>query len=313
MLINPRAGRSNGQGLALAQKIRDFKYADTRVVKSFAEIDGIVAEFCEQRVDTICISSGDGTIQHVQTLLAEKLKPSSLPRLCLLPHGTTNMTAADIGFKSRSLAAQARFIADAQPRVLRRRGTLRISNTQDGQVRHGMFLGTGAIAVAAKYCQTVLNDRGVHGSWATGATLAFGLLRAQFSTKTSSDESRFDRPHEISLSVNGQEIATGQQLLALCTTLEKLILGSKPFWGGAQAEIRSTSLKYPMTKIVRWTYPLLFGPEIRRVPQGAVSASGTQVRLRSSSAYVLDGEFFEGAADGPLEIQSGPKFEYVVE
>ncbi len=91
------------------------------------------------------ISSGDGTVQAIQTEIAERFAPGFLPHLALLPHGTTNMTAADLGFRNRNLEVQADFIANRKSRLHAKRPTVRVANPRDGKVRHGMFLGTGAV------------------------------------------------------------------------------------------------------------------------------------------------------------------------
>ncbi len=309
VIINPKAGRSNGKGLALAERLKANNAADVVVIERFEQVEQAVARFCATGVDVICISSGDGTIQHIQTLLAEKLKPRNFPSLCLLPHGTTNMTAADIGFRSRSLATQAAFIAQPVPTISIKRASLRICGASDGYVRHGMFLGTGAIAVATKYCQVMLNDKGIHGNLATGATLGLGLLRAAIGGQSKNDPSRFDQPHDISLSVDGAILAEGRQLMALCTTLDKLILGSRPFWGGKTDDIQCTTLGFPIPSLLRWTLPMMFGGEERRMPEVAHSSSGRSIALRSSSPYVVDGEFFDGPE---LHITPGPKIEYIL-
>ncbi len=309
VIINPKAGRGNGKGLALAERLNRSSTAETVVIESFEQIEEALGRFCASGIDLICISSGDGTIQHIQTLLAEKFRPSTYPGLCLLPHGTTNMTAADIGFRSRSLNAQAAFIAHPEPRSSVKRASLRISGASDGKIRHGMFLGAGAIAVATRYCQVMLNDKGIHGSWAAGATLGVALLRAAVGGQAQSDPSRFDQPHEIFLSVDGEVLSEGPQLLALCTTLEKLILGSRPFWGGKTADIRCTSLGFPVPSLMRWTIPMMFGSETRRMPDVAHSTSGRTIYFRSSSPFVVDGEFFDGAE---LRITPGPLVDYIL-
>ena len=111
-------------------------------------------------VTDLFISSGDGTIHAVQTELAERKPFKVIPRLSLLPHGTTNMTAADLGFPYRALQAQADYITRLEAKQLRERPTLRVVNPRDGRPRHGMFLGTGAASEATLFCQRVFNARG---------------------------------------------------------------------------------------------------------------------------------------------------------
>jgi diacylglycerol kinase (ATP) len=311
VIINPKSGRGNGKGLALATLLRKRRTPNVTVIERFEQLELAIRQACEQHVDTICISSGDGTIQFIQTYLAEIAKPDRMPALCLFPHGTTNMTAADIGFRVKSLSKQADFVLSGKPQQTVIRPSLRISNARDGATRHGMFLGTGAITVATQYCQRALNDRGIHGSFATGAVLALALGKSLFGRKSEADPSRFDRPYAIEVNVDGKTLNSGPQLLALCTTLEKLILNSHPFWGNATAPIRVTSLAYPPPSILRWTLPILYGSEDRKVPLAARSKAGAIVQLASAVPFVLDGEFFDGPAHGPITVEKGPSLTYI--
>ena len=79
----------------------------TRVLEKFEQLPGFLDEFASDGVTDLFISSGDGTIHAIQTELAERKPFKAIPRLSLLPHGTTNMTAADLGFRFRTLQAQA--------------------------------------------------------------------------------------------------------------------------------------------------------------------------------------------------------------
>jgi diacylglycerol kinase (ATP) len=309
VLVNPLSGRKNGKGFALANALKQTPDVAVAVISAFAEIEPAIRRFCSANVEIIVVSSGDGTIQYVQTLLAEVIKPARMPMLCLLPHGTTNMTAADIGFRRSSIADQAAFIATPEPHQVLHRSTLRVSNARDGIVRHGMFMGTGALPIATRYCQKVLNDRGIHGDWASGATLALAIFRSVFGRNP---ETRFDKPHDVFLAVDDVPLTEGVQVMALCTTLDRLILGSRPFWGGAAGPIRSTSIAYPIVQPWRWAKPILYGKEVRNLPDFARSAAGRTVKVSSSTEFVLDGEFFNGPETGFLLIETGPELTYAV-
>jgi diacylglycerol kinase (ATP) len=310
VIINPRSGRGRGKGLALATKLPN--HIDVVILDSFDALESGLQRFAAKEVTDLFISSGDGTIQAIQTWIAESGPFKSPPRLCLLPHGTTNMTAADLGFKPRSLDAQARFIADVSPKELRARHTLRVVNPMGRAPLHGMFFGTGAVSEATRFCQRVFNDKGVGGSWATFATLATVLGKSLFLAPNPSDPDRFDRPYPITLSIDGRPVAQGPQLMMIATTLEKLILGTRPFWGGATAPLRTTTFPYPVPSIPRWLWSVMYGPENRKFPSGATSTACDSCDVTSPTPFVLDGEFYAAPSAAPLRLETGPKFSYIV-
>ncbi len=310
LLVNPRSGRSSGKGLALAKKLAGAPVS-VKVLDRFEQLPQFLDEFAADGITDLFISSGDGTIQAIQTDLAERKPFAVSPRLGLLSHGTTNMTAADLGFRRRSLDAQAEFIKNPQSTELRQRPTLYAANPRDGKPRHGMFLGTGAVSQAALFCQRTFNARGVKGNWATFSTLASAVSRSLFSPSNPHDPSRFDRPFAISVETGGKAMATGQHLLVLATTLEKLTLGTKPFWGGKQEAIRATILPYPVPSLPRWLLPVLYGSESRITPPGAVSFSAAGLSIQTPVSFVLDGEFFDSPENEALRVETGPVFTYI--
>ena len=125
LLVNPRAGKSSGKGLALVDKLRSDKTISVKVLERFEQLPRFLDDLASEGVTDLFISSGDGTIHAVQTELAERRPFAALPRLSLLSHGTTNLTAADLGFRQRNIQAQADFIKALRPADLRRRPTPR--------------------------------------------------------------------------------------------------------------------------------------------------------------------------------------------
>ena len=262
-------------------------------------------------VSDLFISSGDGTIQAIQTILAERRPFASLPRLALLPHGTTNMTAADLGFHHRSLAAQADFIRELKHTDLRARPTVRCVNPRDGSPRHGMFVGCGAVADATRFTQIAFNAKGVKGGYGVFATLTGSVIRSLFTKPDPTDTTRFDRPYPVRVEAEGHRYADGNQLLMLATTLEKLVLNTRPFWGGKTGPIRVTTFPYPVPSIPRWLLPMMYGGEDRKFPQGAVSFCTPALEVTTPVTFVIDGEFFEPPVGEPLRLETGPVFTYV--
>ncbi len=315
VIINPASGGRNEKGLELARMLEGVPGVDVVVLERFGDLGGALRRLAG--AEALFISSGDGTVQEVQTRLAEDAAPGRLPALGLLPHGSTNMTAADLGFRRGSLRAQRDYIQFAGWRAKRAqtatRPTLRVANPADGKARHGMFLGGGAIAAATLYCQRAFNARGVRGQWATAATLAAGVGRALFGGPARpDDESRFDRPFPMVVRADGETLARGEQLAFLATTLQKLVLGARPFWGGGEGGMRVSVFGWPPPFLLRWLPVVLYGGEARRLPAGMRSIAPEAVEIETSSPLVLDGEPFAPPRDAPLRVTRGADFTYLI-
>jgi diacylglycerol kinase (ATP) len=310
VIINPRSGRGRGKGMALAAQLTSK--TDVVILDTFDKLYEGLQRFATESVTDLFISSGDGTVQAIQTWIAESGQFKTFPRLCLLPHGTTNMTAADLGFQRKAISDQVSFIANVQPSALRARHTVRVVNPKGRGPLHGMFFGTGAVAEATRYCQVAFNDKGVGGQWATFATLASVVAKSLFLAPNPLDPNRFDKPYPISLAIDGKPQVNGQQLMMLATTLDKLILSTRPFWGGATAPLRTTTLPYPVPSIPRWIVPVMFGGENRTPPPGSTSTACDACDVSSPTSFVIDGEFYDPPTDAPLRLETGPKLDYIV-
>jgi hypothetical protein len=311
LIVNPRSGKASGKGLALAGLLKGRPGVAVRIMDRFEELPLHLDALAAAAVETLYISSGDGTVHAIQTDLAERKPFARLPRLGLLNHGTTNMTAADLGMRIGKPADQAAFIAANRVSETAHRPTVRAVNPRDGRPRHGMFLGAGAVSQATLYTQQSVHGTGLKGDWATFATLATGVAKALFRAPDPMDTSRFDRPHRMTVSTGGRQVAEGEQLMILATTLERLILGTRPYWGGRHGPLRTTIFPYPLPSVVRWLVPMMYGGEERRVPSGAVSFSGTGFEIETASTFVMDGEFFEPPIGAPMRVEAGPTFTYV--
>jgi hypothetical protein len=195
------------------------------------------------------------------------------------------MTAADLGFRRRNIAEQASFIANIETKELRNRHTVRVVNPKARGPLHGMFFGTGAVAEATRYCQVAFNDKGVGGNLATFATLAGALAKTMFFAANPNDPLRFDKPHAITLKTDGKQQCSGPQLMMLATTLEKLILGTKPFWGGAAAPLRTMTMPYPVPNIPRWILPVMFGSETRKSPAPHLSSLTANFMMHRKASH----------------------------
>jgi hypothetical protein len=311
LIVNPKSGKRNVRGIELARLAGGVPQVAVRTLENFRSIGLILDEFASLGITDLFISSGDGTIQAVQTELAERMPFTQPPRLALLPHGTTNMTAADIGFRRRSPAAIAAFLRQPAAVEVLERPTIRIANPRDGRVRHGMFLGTGAVWQATLYCQEAVHRTGLKGDWATFATLSAAIGKSLFSRANALNEKRIDRAYDMTIRSDGLLRAQGGQLMFIATTLEKLILRTRPYWGGKAGPLRASIFPYPVPNLLRWLIPMMYGGETRVAPPGAVSFTAKTIEITTQTPFVIDGEFFDPPDSAPLRIETGPVFTYL--
>ena len=311
LIVNPRSGKGSGKGQALAEKLKGDPGISLHVLEHFEHLEDVIAGMAHEQVTDLFISSGDGTIQEILTQIAERPLFSVRPRICLLPHGTTNLSANDLGFVNRSLDVQAAFLRRPEARTLVTRNTIRCVNPGDGKLRHGMFVATGAMSIATHYCQRAFNEQGVKGQWAVAKTLLTAVRKYMFSAPDREDDARFDRPYAISVDANGRRLAGGTQLLQMSTTLDTLLLKCHPFWGGKTAPVRTTVIPYPVPSVLRWMLPIMYGGENHASPAGAVSFCSEQLSVGSDVMFVIDGEFFPPPKDEPLRLETGPEFTFI--
>ncbi|WP_342641222.1 diacylglycerol kinase family protein [Rhodoligotrophos ferricapiens] len=315
LIVNPASARRSGKGLALAHQVAGYRHVETRILEQFASLPDVLKDLAGAGVDTLFISSGDGTVQAVQTLLGEASPFARPPRLALLPHGTTNMNADDVGFRIRKIAEIAEIMGTpdrlARSTDVKRRHTLRVVNPAGRGPQHGMFLGVGALAEAARQTQTQLNRRGIGGQIAPAMTLMRSVGKFLFSTPAPDDVTRIDRAYPMDVFADGRLKTSGDQLLLLVTTLSKLVLRSRPFWGGAGAPLRATSICYPPPPLIRSIVPLMYAWEEMIAPAGCVSFCADLIEVDHSGLVLIDGEFFDAPADEPLRIETGIALDYL--
>ena len=311
LLVNPASGRSSGKGMALADELRRSSQVPVRVLNDFSQIESHLEDLAKAGVTELFLSGGDGTVQAVQTILAERSPFAALPRVGLLPHGTTNMTAATLGFRRRGAGELAAFLRHPVASEIVTCPTLRVANPRDGTVRHGMFLGTGAVTWAVTFCQEAVHKAGLKGEMASFATLAAVLGKALFGPRGASDKARIDQGHAMTVRNGGRIVAAGEKLMLLATTLDRLILRTTPFWGRREGPLRVTIFPHPVPSLVRWLLPMMYGGEGRAPPPGLVSFSGAGFDIATATAFVLDGEFFEPPVGEALRVELGPEFAYI--
>jgi len=103
-------------------------------------------------------------------------------------------------------------------------------------------------------------------------------------------------------------------MLVLISTLERLVLGFRPFWGTEPGALHFTALRAGPERFVRNLPALLRGrPGTRLTAQAGYHSHNTEsLRVWMDGVFSLDGELYEAHADqGPVEVSSAGKVSFI--
>jgi len=313
LLSNPNSRRNQTQLGSIHDIIANHPAIDHQITARAQDIPAALAAFAAGGVNVLAINGGDGTTAQVFTELLQQRPFRILPQIVLLPGGTTNMNAGDVGLRGR-LSKTVQRLADwaARPEQLaecRSRPILRVSGAVDGATAYGMFFGTGSIVSGIEYCKQHIHTLGIRDELAPGVVALrtlWGIARREpyFSTPTPTQIERDAQPDPQPRPV----------IQLLITSLERLFLGLRPFWGREDAPLHCTWLQKPTSKVLRTFPSLLRGkPHPLLTPDnGYFSHNVNQVSLLMDGLFTLDGEMHHASrVQGPLTISHGGRLEFL--
>jgi hypothetical protein len=304
-VINNPLSQQNKRGLTGIETVaRDEGILDQRL-ESVAELGAVLDDFAAREVGLVVVNGGDGTAQAVMTELLERRPFAELPLLALLSGGMTNMTANDVGLRGRPAPALQRLIAAARQDSLgdRRieRRVLRLENIHGMPPQRGMFFGAGGITQAIQYCRTKVHPLRLQANWAAGVTL-FGLMLGWLLRGAQGGALSASR---IAVSLDDGPLEDRERLLVLATTLDRLVLGARPFWNQGGQPVRYTAIAYPPRRLLRSAPRVLYGADDRKAPDEDYSSCGAgRIAMTLDGPFTLDGQMLEQSEGQPIVLSA---------
>ena len=308
VVSNPDSQR-NRRGLDdLRVGVSDLVHREIDGPRSLA---GILTELASQEVGLLVVNGGDGTVQRVLTELLEARPFERLPLLAILPRGMANMTAGDVGLLGGGAAGLVRLVdavrAGEIERHVRIRRILRVENVHDAAPQRCMFFGAAAIYDAIQFCCNKVYTIGLKGNLGMSLTLGGLLLRGLVGGGKGPI-----RPRDIAVAIDDDTMLRAQRLLVLATTLDRLILRSRPFWAEGNGGIRFTSIAHPPVRLIRSVPKVLYGWQRETLPRDAYfSRSAERIVIQLNSPFTLDGELFEPHPARPLVMTARDSVAFV--
>ncbi len=308
MLNNPLSG-GNRKGL---QKIR--KTVRTMLpeileyeVQTPEDVVAALADFARQEVNIIVVNGGDGTVQATLNAIFHRNFFETMPALAVLRSaGTTSMIAGDVGLKGSRISALKELFSWARTKnngaSVIQRSVLRVQLPSKKEPVYGMFFGAAGIYQATHFCHKKIHARGVRGELAAGVALARFLMAVVLKDRN------VISAVPITTRLNRNPPEHQKHLLLFITTLQRLFLGLRPYWGSETKPLHFTAIGARPRHLL-WTLPsLMQGRQNRfvRPDNGYISHNVDEVRLTLNSGFNLDGELFTPDCRlGPVRVSRG--------
>jgi len=261
-----------------------------------AELRDALRDFAARGVDLLAVQGGDGTLREALTALPDAYGETP-PTVAVLSAGKTNLAARVLGSAGMGEAALRRLLDAAGRGALKRRllPVLEVSRSGSGEPPlRGVLFGAAAFTEGKRLADARLHRRGLYDGAAVALALAGVALKAGL-----------DRGHALragvpmAVAADGHPGCEGRRFLLLATTLDRLMLGLRPFWGEGRGAVRWLDVLAPPRRLAAALWAGGRGKPRPWMP-AAGYGSGRAERLRVAMAdpFVLDGEVFEPGPGG---------------
>jgi diacylglycerol kinase (ATP) len=309
LISNPNSGHNTDQ----FEEIRALIAAQANIIhiitQSAQEIPAALQELAAMQVSVLAINGGDGTASAILGAMLERCDFEKIPTLILLPGGTANMNAGDVGMRGKLLKSVKRFCTwSSHPGSavgqLTERRLLRVHYGEE--THYGMFLGTGAVMQGTEYAHEKIHSRGLRDEF----SLALGTLRTVWGVLR--DDPTFNQHVSVELQLdNSPETRQHDTLILAASTLHRLFFGLKPFWGVGPGPLRLTVIEQHCSKFLRTFISIIRGRANRNaVPEaGYFSHNAHCITLSLEGSINLDGEIIH--VNGPVTVDTSETLQFL--
>jgi diacylglycerol kinase (ATP) len=258
-----------------------------------AEIALALAEFCRKEIDIVAVNGGDGTVHTVLTELFRHANGGPIPLLTILRSGTASMISRDVGLTGSPQISLKRLVnwtngGQGEPTIIQR-SILKVETSSGRKPLYGMFFGAAGICQGIRYCLNQVHTKGLSGELAAGVTLARFLIPA------ANRKNSFIFPVPVKIGLDNEPEEKRDVLLILISTLDRLFLGLRPYWGCEKnAPLHYTELGVHPRRLLLLLPFLLRGRKHRFLTpeNGYVSRNIRKAGFVYTEGFAIDGELY---------------------
>ncbi len=312
ILHNSLSGRNRRKPGLFQEIYTKYPKVERAEVNTPGDILDALKTFAHRQVNCVVVNGGDGTIQATLGALFHHRPFAVMPRLAVLPAGTANLIAGDVGLGKFESGTLDRLLGQSESMTSRlsfeTRPVLRIRFPENREPLHGMFFGAGAIYHGTQLGLETKQSIGRLGEWGAGLILLKFLLALATGSRKGLN------PITVRVATGESAPLQHEYLVLLVTTLHRLFLGMKPFWGTQSRPLHYTSLRVPYRYLWRVLPTLFRGAthSLATTEHGYVSENLLELRLVFNSGFVLDGEVYASSMpEEPLTLDSPGELSFV--
>jgi diacylglycerol kinase (ATP) len=310
LISNPTSGHNRDQFDGIHATISQYPGIHHRITHSQADIADALRDLAALDIRVLAINGGDGTVSAILGELLEREFFATPPLIAVLPGGTANMNAGDIGVRGSLNKAMVRFCQWSEgdretADNIAQRALLRVVTETTQPPRYGMFLGGGAVIHGTEYAHKEIHSRGLRDDF----SLALGTLRTVWGVLR--DDPAFNRHVTITLTLDNRVPVQYDTLILAVSTLQRLAFGMRPFWSREPGDIRLTLMEQGCTRFARTFFSIVCGrPNRNAIPAfGYNSHNANRITLEMDGKINLDGELLQVA--GTVEISASATLEFL--
>jgi diacylglycerol kinase (ATP) len=306
LIFNPLSGRIRKRKDAMRRAIALIPASICREVTNASEIKASVEAFLSADIDLLVIVGGDGTVQGILCHLFATHPLESWPVLAIVPGGTTNMTALDLGVSGKPesvLRHLGEYLQERSTPLLLQRHVLCVEQAGAEKV-YGMFLGAGLIARAVIFSQSRIKKLGITGE-VYSAVITFGYIIGLLLGRRKGAWA----PVDMSIIEPGKGARTGTYAFFFASSLDRLLFDMRPYWGQEQAPLHVTFVEQRRKNPWHSLLSVLKGRgHVLKEQDGYFSCNTQALEVLMDDEYIVDGESYRAASkSGPLRISAaGP-------
>ncbi|WP_447971215.1 diacylglycerol/lipid kinase family protein [Nitrospira sp. M1] len=306
IISNPLSGRNKKRAVVMTTILEAHPDILHDEVHTQHDIQTTLTTFAQEQVNVLVINGGDGTVQAVLTTLFHLQPFATLPLLAILPSGTSNMNAGDVGLRGNRTASLQKLLSwieghGPDPTLLTRH-VLRVQRVPDEDPIFGMFFGAGAIYQGAQVGWKTKQSVGRLGEVGASLIICRFFLSLLFSRQT------HITPIHATISRDEHPAIKGEFLTILVTTLERLFLGLRPYWGTESHPLHYTAVRKSPAYLMRTLPSLLFGRTHKygTAEHGYDSHNALSLELHMQDGFTIDGEDYTSDPErGPVRLTTG--------